>query len=61
MNNMPITSSGLGESLKRSAGSLVAAGNSIEESVALLAAANATIQNPESIGTGFKTVAMRLR
>lgn len=60
-NQMPITSQGLGAALERSAGSLVAAGNTIEESVALLAAANATIQNPESVGTGFKTVAMRLR
>lgn len=60
-NQMPITSQGLGAALERSAGSLVAAGNSIEESVALLAAANATIQNPESVGIGFKTVAMRLR
>lgn len=60
-NQMPITSQGLGAALERSAGSLVAAGNTIEEAVALLATANATIQNPESIGTGFKTVAARLR
>ena len=60
-NNMPITSAGLGEALENSAGSLVAAGNTIEEAVALLSTANATIQNPKSVGNAFKTISMRLR
>lgn len=60
-NNMPITSEGLGEALERSAGTLVAAGNSLEQSVALISAANSTIQNPESVGNALKTVSMRLR
>ena len=60
-NNMPITSQGLGDALERSAGSLVAAGNTLEESVALISTANSTIQNPESVGNALKTVSMRLR
>ena len=60
-NNMPITSEGLGTALEKSAGTLVAAGNSIEEAVALLSTANATIQSPETVGNSLKTVSMRLR
>lgn len=60
-NTMPITSQGLGEGLERSAGTLVASGSTIQEAAALISAANATMQDPDSIGNGLKTVAMRLR
>ena len=48
-------SAGIGEALQRSAASLNAANTSLEESVALVTAANTVVQNPESVGTTFKT------
>ena len=49
-NNYAISSSGIGEALLNSAASLHAAGNNIDESVALIAAANTTIQDPGKVG-----------
>lgn len=49
-NNFAITSAGIGEALQRSASALYAAGNTIDESVALVTAANSVIQNPEQVG-----------
>lgn len=54
-NNFAIDSAGIGEALQRSASSLNAANTSLEESVALVTAANTVVQNPESVGTTFKT------
>lgn len=50
MNNFAITSAGIGEALQRSASALYSAGNTIDESVALVTAANSVIQNPEQVG-----------
>ena len=50
MNNFAITSAGIGEALQRSASALYASGNTIDESVALVTAANSVIQNPEQVG-----------
>ena len=61
MNNFAISSTGIGEALQRSASALAAAGNSIDESVALITAANSVVQNPEQVGTALKTLSMRLR
>ena len=61
MNNFAITSAGIGEALQRSASALYAAGNTLDESVALVTAANSVIQNPEQVGTALKTLALRLR
>ena len=47
--------------MQRSASALFEAGNSIDESVALITAANSVIQNPEQVGTALKTLALRLR
>ena len=47
--------------MQRSASALYEAGNSIEESTALITAANSVIQNPEQVGTALKTLALRLR
>lgn len=60
-NNFAITSDGIGEALQRSASALFGAGNSLEQSIGLITAANAVIQNPESVGTAMKTVTMYLR
>lgn len=49
-NTAPISSGGLGEAMRRSAAALNAAGNTIDESLALIAGANAIVQNPESVG-----------
>ena len=60
-NNFAITSAGIGEALQRSASALYAAGNTIDESIALVTASNSVIQNPEQVGTALKTLALRLR
>lgn len=46
-NNFAISSTGLGDSLQRSASALVAAGNSLDETIALTTAGNAIVQDPE--------------
>ena len=61
MNNFAITSAGIGDALQRSASALFSAGNTLDESVALVTAANSVIQNPEQVGTALKTLALRLR
>lgn len=60
-NNFAITSAGIGEAMQRSASALYESGNTFEESVALITAANSVIQNPEQVGTALKTLALRLR
>lgn len=52
---------GIGEAFLRSANTLQTAGASLEESAALIAAANETIQDPAKVGTALKTIASRLR
>lgn len=54
-NNFAISSGGIGEAMKRSASSMAAANNTIDETVALISAANEIVQNPEKVGTAFKT------
>lgn len=49
-NNFAITSAGIGEALQRSASALYEGGNTIDESIALVTAANSVIQNPEQVG-----------
>lgn len=61
MNNFSISSGGLGEALQRSASALSAAGNTLDESIALITAANKVAQDPASVGTMLKTVSMRIR
>jgi len=60
-NSYAITSAGIGEALKRSASSLAAAGNTLDESIALVTGANAVVQNPEVVGTALKTLSLRIR
>lgn len=60
-NNFAISSGGIGDALQRSASALAAANNSLDQSIALITAANTVVQDPDSVGTAFKTVAMRIR
>lgn len=60
-NNFAISSGGIGDALQRSAAAMNAAGNTLEETAALVAAANTVVQNPDSVGTTLKTVSMFLR
>lgn len=60
-NKYSVSSAGLGESLKRSSVALKNANNSLDESIALLTAANEIVQDPEVVGTAFKTLSMRIR
>ena len=49
-NTQPIDTSGLFEGLSRSASSMDAANNSLEQTIALITAANSVVQDPASIG-----------
>ena len=60
-NNFSISSGGIGEALERSASSLMAANNTIDESIALITAANTVVQDPAQVGTAFKTISMRMK
>lgn len=60
-NNFAISSSGIGQALLRSASALSEAGNTIDESIGLITAANSVVQNPESVGTAMKTLSLRIR
>lgn len=60
-NRFAISSKGVGDALVRSASALAAAGNSLDESIALVTAANNVVQDPEKVGTTMKTVSMYLR
>lgn len=60
-NNFAISSQGIGEALRRSASALAAAGNSLNESIALVTGMNTVVQDPDSVGTALKTISMYLR
>lgn len=60
-NNFAISSGGIGEAMERSASSMRAANNTIDETIALITAANTVVQDPDSVGTAFKTISMRIR
>ena len=60
-NEYAIDAGELGAALERGGASLAAANNTLAESMALMAAGNAAIQNAETVGTAFKTTSMRIR
>ena len=60
-NNFAISSGGIGDALQRSASSMMAANNTLDETIALITAANTVVQDPDAIGTAFKTISMRIR
>ena len=61
LNNFAISSAGIGEAMQRSSSAMRAANNTIDETIALITAANTIIQNPESVGTTLRTISMYLR
>ena len=60
-NNFAISSGGIGDALERSASSMAAANNTLDETIALITAANTVVQDADSVGTAFKTISMRIR
>ncbi len=60
-NNFAIGSDGIGEALQRSASSMMAAGNTMEQTIGLITAANEVVQDPDRVGNAFKTISMRIR
>lgn len=55
-----ISASELGTALEKGGAALATANNSLEESVALMAAGNAAVQNADTVGTALKTTTLRL-
>ena len=49
-NNFAISSAGVGEALQRSASALYEGGNTLDEAIGLITAANSVVQNPEQVG-----------
>lgn len=60
-NNYAIDSAGIGEALQRSAASFNAANTDLSKSIALITATNEVVQDPESVGTLWKTMSARIR
>lgn len=60
-NNFAISSGGIGSALQRSASSMAAANNTLDETIAMITAANTVAQNPDKVGNAFKTMSMRIR
>ena len=54
-NNFAITTKGIGDALQVSASAMAAAGNTLDETIALTTAANTIVQNPNTVGTALKT------
>lgn len=61
MNNYAVSSDGLATALQDSASALMSAGNNLEQSVALVASANKVVQDPSSVGSALRTIALRIR
>lgn len=60
-NNFAVSSDGIATALQDSASALMEAGNNLEQSVALVAAANKVVQDPNSVGSALRTISLRLR
>ena len=60
-NTQPVTANDLGEILTRSSAAMSAANNTLEETIALGTAANAVIQDADTVGTTLKSLSMYLR
>lgn len=60
-NNFPISVAQIATGMTNASSALSSAGNSFEQSVALLTAANTTVQNAEKASTALRTMAARIR
>lgn len=61
MNNFSISTDGLATGLQKSAAALKTAGNDMDEAIALITAGNAIVQDPDSVGSGVRTIALRIQ
>lgn len=61
MNNFAVTSGGLGDIIERGGAAMATANSSLEQTLALGTAGNEILNNPERVGNGLKTLALRLR
>lgn len=61
MNNFAVSSDGIATALQDSASALMEGGNNLEQAVALVAAANRVVQDPNSVGSALRTISLRLR
>lgn len=59
-NNYAISEQGVASALQRGGGVLHDYGVSLSDSVAMITAANEPLQDPEKVGNGLRTIAMRL-
>ena len=60
-NGFPISVSEIATGMMNASSALAAAGNSFDKSVALLAAANTTLQDASKASTGLRTITARIR
>lgn len=60
MNNFAISTDGLATALQKSASALKTAGNDMDEAIALVTAGNQVVQDPDSVGAGLRTIALRI-
>ena len=60
-NGAPISVEQIAEAMTNASSALSAAGNDFDQSVALLTAANTTVQNASKSSTGLRTIVARLR
>lgn len=60
-NNYSIATDGIATALQKSASALKTANNDIDESIALITAGNAVVQDPDSVGAGIRTIALRIQ
>ena len=60
-NNFAVSSDGIATALQDSASALMEGGNNLEQAVALVAAANKVVQDPNSVGSALRTISLRLR
>lgn len=60
MNNYAISTSEAATALQASASALKTAGNDMDEALALITAGNAVVQDANKVGTGMRTIALRL-
>ena len=59
-NTFSISTDGLASALQKSASALKTAGNDMDEAIALVTAGNQVVQDPDSVGAGLRTIALRI-
>ena len=59
-NNFPISQAEIGEAINNAGSALAANGNSLQEAIGILTAANASLQNVSKASTAVRTVAARI-